>query len=48
MEISIVTRRALQWLESKHVTVDRVFTGHLVTSLEMAGVSITLLKVRGA
>jgi len=45
LEISIVTRRALQWLESRHIIVERVYMGPFMTSLEMAGVSITLLKV---
>lgn len=48
-QVSIVTRKVVQVLESSPVSlvIDRVFTGPFMTSLDMAGVSLTILKVPG-
>lgn len=47
LELSILVRRAVAVLETAPVSarVHRVFAGPLMTSLEMAGASITILKV---
>ncbi|KAM3571666.1 hypothetical protein VYU27_006319 [Nannochloropsis oceanica] len=46
IELNVVVRRAVQVLESAPVfaRVHRVFVGPYMTSLEMAGVSLTILK----
>lgn len=41
----IVTRRVKQHLESKGISVYRYYVGEYVTALEMAGLSISLLKL---
>lgn len=48
-QVSLVTRKVVQVLESspRSLVIDRVFTGPFMTSLDMAGVSLTILKVRG-
>jgi len=38
----ILVRRAIQYLKSKSLTVERLVVGPLMTSLEMAGFSMTL------
>ena len=43
LEMSLVTGEVLQYLRSNGLFVDRCFTGAYMTSLEMAGVSITLM-----
>ena len=51
LELSIVARRAVQVLEDKatiQARVHRVFVGPFMTSFEMAGVSLTILKVDAA
>ncbi|XP_078170687.1 putative 3,4-dihydroxy-2-butanone kinase isoform X2 [Carex rostrata] len=45
MELMIATRKAVPELLLEHgVAVDRVYTGSFMTSLDMAGFSITLMK----
>ncbi|KAJ4762660.1 Dihydroxyacetone kinase [Rhynchospora pubera] len=45
MELMIATRKAVPELQLEHgVAVDRVYTGSFMTSLDMAGFSITLMK----
>ncbi|GFR46029.1 hypothetical protein Agub_g7300, partial [Astrephomene gubernaculifera] len=45
MEMAIVTREALRALRrDAHATVDRLYVGPYMTSLDMAGVSLTLLS----
>ncbi|XP_043953471.1 triokinase/FMN cyclase isoform X2 [Gambusia affinis] len=44
LEMAIVTRAAITCLESRGVVVARVMSGPFMTSLEMAGVSLTLMK----
>ncbi|XP_013866047.1 triokinase/FMN cyclase [Austrofundulus limnaeus] len=45
LEMGVVTRAAITCLESRGVTVARVMSGSFMTSLEMAGVSLTLMRV---
>ncbi|XP_068682857.1 triokinase/FMN cyclase-like isoform X3 [Montipora foliosa] len=46
LELNIVTRATINYLtKEKGVKVDRVYCGSFMTSLEMAGVSITLLHL---
>ncbi|ESO95911.1 hypothetical protein LOTGIDRAFT_175047 [Lottia gigantea] len=45
LEINIVANEAIQYLEEKSLHVERVYCGSLMTSLEMAGVSLTVLKI---
>jgi dihydroxyacetone kinase-like protein len=45
MELYIVNRRVAEVLSSKGIRVARTYTGNYMTSLEMAGFSITLLKL---
>uniref|UniRef100_A0A3P8T2Y9 Triokinase/FMN cyclase n=1 Tax=Amphiprion percula TaxID=161767 RepID=A0A3P8T2Y9_AMPPE len=44
LEMSVVTRAAISCLEARGVVVARTMTGSFMTSLEMAGVSLTLMK----
>ncbi|KAJ3672875.1 hypothetical protein LUZ60_006249 [Juncus effusus] len=45
MELMIAARKAVPELQLEHgVAVDRVYTGSFMTSLDMAGFSITLMK----
>ncbi|MEA3006348.1 MAG: hypothetical protein QOI94_1617, partial [Acidobacteriaceae bacterium] len=43
MELAIVARHALRFLESKGFTVERIFAGTFLSSLDMAGISISVL-----
>src|SRR4051812_28968063 len=45
MELAIIARRAASNLESRNIVVERVLLGTFMSSLEMAGVSISLLRV---
>ncbi|XP_007579002.1 triokinase/FMN cyclase [Poecilia formosa] len=45
LEMAVVTRAAITCLESRGLVVARVMSGPFMTSLEMAGVSLTLMKV---
>ncbi|XP_019967815.2 triokinase/FMN cyclase [Paralichthys olivaceus] len=44
LEMAIVTRAAITCLENRGVAVARVMSGSFMTSLEMAGVSLTLMR----
>ncbi|XP_035531505.1 triokinase/FMN cyclase [Morone saxatilis] len=44
LELAVVTRAAIICLESRGVAVARVMSGSFMTSLEMAGVSLTLMR----
>ncbi|XP_030609572.1 triokinase/FMN cyclase isoform X1 [Archocentrus centrarchus] len=44
LEMAVVSRAAIICLESRGVVVARVMSGSFMTSLEMAGVSLTLMK----
>jgi dihydroxyacetone kinase len=43
MELAIVARHAMRFLESKGFTVERIFAGTFLSSLDMAGISISVL-----
>ena len=43
MELAIVARHAVSFLESKGFTVERIFAGTFLSSLDMAGISISVL-----
>uniref|UniRef100_A0A8C5B3G8 Triokinase/FMN cyclase n=1 Tax=Gadus morhua TaxID=8049 RepID=A0A8C5B3G8_GADMO len=45
LEMAVVTRAALSTLEARGVVVARVMSGSFMTSLEMAGVSLSLMRV---
>jgi dihydroxyacetone kinase len=45
MELAIVARHAMPFLESKGFTVERIYAGTFLSSLDMAGVSISVLGV---
>ena len=45
VELYIVFRRAAEVLAERGITVKRSLVGNFVTSLEMQGASITLLKL---
>jgi len=45
MELFVANRRANQILEEKGIKLHKTFVGEYMTSLEMAGMSITLLKL---
>jgi dihydroxyacetone kinase len=44
-ELAIVARHAMRFLESKGITVERIYAGTFLSSLDMAGISITVLGV---
>uniref|UniRef100_A0A3Q2TI25 Triokinase/FMN cyclase n=1 Tax=Fundulus heteroclitus TaxID=8078 RepID=A0A3Q2TI25_FUNHE len=44
LEMAVVTRAAITCLENRKVVVARVMSGSFMTSLEMAGVSLTLMR----
>ena len=43
MELAIVARHAMTFLESKGFTVERIYAGTFLSSLDMAGISISVL-----
>jgi len=43
MEVAIVARHAVPFLESKGYTVERIYAGTFLSSLDMAGISISVL-----
>jgi dihydroxyacetone kinase len=43
MELAIVARHAVSFLESNAFTVERIFAGTFLSSLDMAGISISVL-----
>ena len=45
MELAIVARHAVPFLESRGFTVERVYAGTFLSSLDMAGISISVLGV---
>jgi triose/dihydroxyacetone kinase / FAD-AMP lyase (cyclizing) len=45
MELAIIARRALSHLQSRNLVVQRVYLGAFMTSLEMAGVSLSVLHL---
>ncbi len=45
MELAIAGRRVLSRLESRGLEVERLYSGTFVSSLDMAGISISLLRV---
>jgi dihydroxyacetone kinase len=45
MELAIVTRHAMSFLESERFTVERIYAGTFLSSLDMAGISISVLGV---
>ncbi|HET7105986.1 MAG TPA: dihydroxyacetone kinase subunit DhaL [Candidatus Acidoferrum sp.] len=48
MELAIVARHAMTMLEKKGYTVERMYAGTLLSSLDMAGISISVLGVDDA
>ncbi|MCC8193789.1 MAG: dihydroxyacetone kinase subunit DhaK, partial [Deltaproteobacteria bacterium] len=48
MELAIVARRAVQRLREESLAVERAWCGTFMTSLEMPGISLTLLSVDDA
>lgn len=48
MELAIVARRALAALRQRELVVERVYPGTFVSSLDAAGISLSLLKVDDA
>ncbi|KAJ8262605.1 hypothetical protein GJAV_G00168280 [Gymnothorax javanicus] len=44
LEMAVVTRSAIRFLDGRGVRVVRVMSGSFMTSLEMAGVSLTLMR----
>jgi len=47
LEELVITREIVLQLEARGVQVVRMYAGHLMTSLEMSGILISLLKVTG-
>ena len=45
MELAIVARHAMPFLESKGFTVERIYAGTFLSSLDMSGISISVLGV---
>ncbi|XP_025105871.1 triokinase/FMN cyclase-like [Pomacea canaliculata] len=45
LELNIVAKEVIAYLEAKGVLVDRAYCGTYMTSLEMAGISITVLRL---
>jgi dihydroxyacetone kinase len=48
MELAIVARHVLPFLERKGFTVERVYAGAFVSSVDMAGISVSLLGLNDA
>ncbi|MGF6646607.1 dihydroxyacetone kinase subunit DhaK [Paraburkholderia sp. GAS82] len=44
-ELSIVAASALRYLRERHISVERAWAGTFLSALEMAGVSLTLLRL---
>jgi dihydroxyacetone kinase len=45
MELAIIARHAVPFLESKGYTIERIYAGTFLSSLDMAGISISVLGV---
>ncbi|MGC2398485.1 MAG: dihydroxyacetone kinase family protein [Acidobacteriaceae bacterium] len=43
MELAVVARHAMTFLSAKGITVERIFAGTFLSSLDMAGISLSLL-----
>ena len=48
MELAVVARRAIAGLEGRGVVVGRAYVGEFLTALEMAGVSLSVLRLDDA
>lgn len=48
MELSIATGTALDYLDKQSIVVERAWSGTFLTALEMAGISLSLLKLDAA
>jgi len=48
MELAIVARHAMAFLESKSFTIERIYAGTFRSSLDMAGISISVLSINDA
>jgi dihydroxyacetone kinase len=48
MELAVVAREAIAALRGKGLAIDRVWTGNLLTALEMPGMSLTVCRVDDA
>lgn len=46
MELAIVARHAVPFLQSKGYTVERIYAGTFLSSLDMAGISISVLGIK--
>jgi len=46
LEMNIIARDVIKTLESRGMSVDRFYMGGFITSLEMAGMSISILKLK--
>ena len=46
LEELVLAREIVTQLETRGYHVVRIYTGHMMTSLEMAGILISLLKVK--
>jgi dihydroxyacetone kinase len=46
LEMNIIVRDVIRLLESRGMFVDRIYMGGYITSLEMAGMSISILKLK--
>jgi dihydroxyacetone kinase len=44
MEEAVVSRRVLQNLHERGITVTSYYCGHYMTSLDMAGLSVTIMR----
>lgn len=45
LEMHVLGRKVIQWLEDKGVVVSRYYFGHFMTSLDMAGFNLNITKV---
>ena len=45
MELAIVARHSVRFLEGQGITVERIYAGTFLSSLDMAGISVTVLGV---
>lgn len=45
MELAIIGRRAFAWIRDRGISVDRIYAGTFLSSLDMAGISISLMRL---
>ncbi|UXN57806.1 dihydroxyacetone kinase family protein [Phyllobacterium zundukense] len=45
LELSIITRAALSWLEAQGISVERAWTGTFLSALDMPGFSLSLMHI---